>query len=93
MRSRPDSEISKFFESPDGKETVRVGSDTPLISIIDSIGGTTYVGSALAGSLESDSVWQITRVDKVGQTTRVLLAGSSNLFNKSWSLRETYIYG
>jgi len=92
MKSRPDNEIDKFYQSPDGKTVVRVGDDTALITITESIGNTTYVGSAIPGSSQSALVWQITRIDKVGQTTRVLFAESSNLFDKAWSLRGTYVY-
>lgn len=93
MKSRPDNEIDKFYQSPDGKTVVRTGSDVALITLTESVGNITYVGSAIPGSSQAVLVWQIIRIDKVGQTTRVLFAGSSNLFDKAWSLRGTYIYG
>jgi hypothetical protein len=93
MKSRPDNEIDKFYQSADGKTVVRVGDDVALITLTESVGSITYVGSAIPGSSQSALVWQITRIDKVGQTTRVLFAGSSNLFDKAWTLRGTYVYG
>lgn len=50
--------------------------------------GALYVGKALPGSSQSDSVWQIKKVTD----TQVSFAESDTLFNKVWNDRTSYTY-
>ena len=52
-----------------------------------------YVGSAKAGSLQSDPVWRIKKRVFSGQNlTEVLYAGGNGQFINVWDNRELYSY-
>jgi hypothetical protein len=85
-----DREQAKFQEIA-GQTTVR-GSSPLMISRIDKVGNTTYVGEAAVGSLPSQAVWRISRIVSAGNATTVFYA-SSGLFDQIWDNRAGLIYG
>jgi len=50
-----------------------------------------YVGKALAGSLTSDIVWQIKKLDETSGIT-ITFAGGTTDFVHEWDERETLTY-
>jgi len=52
----------------------------------------TYIGKALSGSSESDSVWQIKCIDETGDYMKIRFADGVSTFTKKWSDRITYSY-
>ena len=52
----------------------------------------TYIGIAAPASVETDLVWQIKKIVVSGAITKVFFASGTKLFDKSWTLRATYIY-
>jgi hypothetical protein len=89
-KNRNDREFEKFRDRA-GKVSVSVTNDN-FIYIIDSSGGTTYVGEALPSSLTSSPVWKITRITKAGSIDSILLADSGE-FTQIWNNRASLIYG
>lgn len=85
-----DRDQDKFQEIA-GQTTVRSSSPL-LISRIDKVGNTTYVGEAAVGSLGSQAVWRISRIVSSGNATTIFYA-SSGLFDQIWNNREGLVYG
>ena len=85
-----DREQAKFQEVA-GQTTVR-SSSVLMISRIDKIGNTTYVGEAAVGSLPSQAVWRISKIVSAGNLTTSLYA-SSGLFDQIWDDRAGLVYG
>lgn len=53
----------------------------------------TYIGRAKAGSLISDPLWQIIRIQEItNKETIISLANNSKSFNKIWQNRYSYTY-
>jgi hypothetical protein len=52
----------------------------------------TYIGKALSGSSESNSVWQIKCIDETGDYMKIKFADGVSTFTKKWSDRITYSY-
>lgn len=66
----------------------------PYDVLLDEDGsGYTYVGKATPGSLESDDVWLISRIDETGAPDlEVKYADGAATFNKIWDNRASYVY-
>jgi hypothetical protein len=73
------------------RQVIAVGAFTSRIDDT-STPGKTYVGKALAGSSEIESVWQIQRIDESGSTTIILFASGSDDYNVKWSDRTSLSY-
>lgn len=69
-------------------QRVREADETQLIDIT---GNDIYIGFALPGSSQSDTVWKIKKINTVNPIT-IYWADSSTLYNKKWSDRTTYTY-
>jgi len=66
---------------------------TELTTRIDEVSPTlTYIGKAAFGSLESDAVWQIKKLEKVGAVTAITIPYGMNNFNNVWDNRLSYTY-
>lgn len=60
---------------------------------IDEAGDFTFVGRAQPGASESDTVWQISRLDKsVAGDLKVLWADGNQNFDNVWANRATLSY-
>ena len=57
----------------------------------DEVGNILYLGKAATGSLESDPVWQIQKVDKT-TCVDITWADGDNLYDNIWDNRESLIY-
>lgn len=79
------------FQEVGGQTTVKSSSPL-LISRIDKVVNTTYVGEAAVGSLPSQAVWRISRIVSAGNLT-ISLYADSGLFNQVWDNRAGLIYG
>lgn len=67
--------------------------DAPgLITLLDDLGGTIYVGKATVGASTSAALWRIMRVQTVGTITTVLFAGGDHQFDKVWDDRAAASY-
>ncbi len=53
----------------------------------------TYIGEALPGTLESENVWAIKRMEAVGDELHILWAESNADYIHVWDDRTTYTYG
>ena len=51
-----------------------------------------YIGNSTVGSLASSSVWSIKKITFTGTITKIEWASSTDLFDKIWDNRSTYIY-
>lgn len=60
--------------------------------IVDDQATYIYIGNAIVGSLSSSSVWSIKKITFIGTITKTEWASSTDLFNKIWDDRSTYIY-
>ncbi len=96
-------EYKKFVDSPTrDKETaieVVVGSvgsnaNQETVTLVDtSSTDYIYIGSALPGSLSSESKWRIQRVDLTTSEIKILYANESQDFTNVWDNRASLIYG
>jgi hypothetical protein len=59
--------------------------DTMVTNII-------YIGKAVVGSLDASSTWQIKKVERTGELTKITWAAGSYSFDKVWDNRLTYTY-
>jgi len=66
----------------------------PYTRLIDFDGFYTYIGEADVGSLTYSPVWRIKRVETHANDAdmKIIWAGSSAEFNKTWNDRLTYDY-
>jgi len=62
-----------------------------LLKLIDEGATATYVGQAQDGSLESDPVWQIQKID-TSSGVSILWADGNNKFDNIWDDRATLTY-
>jgi hypothetical protein len=60
--------------------------------IVDDQATYIYIGNAIVGSLSLSSVWSIKKITFIGTITKTEWASSTDLFNKIWDDRSTYIY-
>ena len=54
--------------------------------------GTLYIGTAPAGSLESDPVWKIKKILTIGSITSILWASGTLGYSNSWEGRTGLTY-
>jgi len=74
-----------------GKTQLSVLEDVPNI-IDETTAGTVYIGYAERGSLLSQPVWRIKRVQTVGTITTVGYVDGKLNFNYIWNNRASYTY-
>lgn len=60
------------------------------VRLDENINGYTYIGKAMPGAVEADSVWQIMRMDAA--STSFIFANGSDDFNQVWNDRTTLSY-
>ena len=71
---------------------VQQNTDGLIINCDYDANGLRYVGYAKPGSLDSDSVWQIQRIDYVsGKISTMRFAGNAE-FNQAWDNRGAITY-
>ena len=68
------------------------GSISDKLLQVDSVGTTTYLGYADAGSLVSGSVWAIKRIVEVAGDVSITWADGNNSFDNIWDDRLTLTY-
>jgi len=62
-------------------------------TLLDEVGSITYVGEALPGSLTSDPVWRIKKIDESTDPELILeWADGVSIFIKVWDNRASYSY-
>jgi hypothetical protein len=61
-------------------------------TLIDSVGATTYVGEAVAGTLPSVAEWRIQKIDESINPVEVRFADGVTSFTKEWDERASYTY-
>lgn len=72
---------------------VRLLNNKNYVPIIDEASATvTYIGYAIPGSLESDPVWKIIKLEESGTVTKTYLADGDSNFDNIWSLRASLTY-
>ena len=88
--SYKDREQQRFIETDDDKVAVRtVESSSSNISLYDTASSTTiYTGSAPRGSLTSDPVWVLSKIDLSSPVISIKKSTS----NQIWDNRESVIY-
>jgi len=59
---------------------------------VDSVGTTTYLGYADAGSLTSASVWAIKKIDEITNDVSITWADGNTNFDNIWDNRLTLTY-
>lgn len=68
--------------------------DDRMKKIVDDINSDLmYVGTCQPGSLLSDPVWAIQRIEFIGEDVFVTWADSINTFSNIWDNRLSYTYG
>lgn len=85
-------EIVDVELTPDGKIPVEAGATSVFESRFDttSVPGSVFLAKAVAGSVESDAVWQIKKVNiSAGSST---FADDVTTFTKAWGSRLSYSY-
>lgn len=84
--------INRVFD--ENKNSINVDLDgEEKIKLIDEVSSTiTYVGSGKIGSLTSDSIWQIKKIEVSGTITSIKYADGVSSFTKVWDNRATYTY-
>lgn len=75
-------------------DLVRIFSKTEEPNTIDNtgVGGVTYVGFAVPGTLNSDAKWKIKKITEVGTTTTIQYADNDYKFDNVWDDRATLTY-
>lgn len=78
--------------TPDGKIPVEAGATSTYQSRFDttSTANAVYLGKSVAGTDESDALWQIKKVDTSAGS--VMFADDETTFTKVWNDRTTYGY-
>lgn len=70
---------------------LRTDDYTTQLKVKSNDANITYIGKALLGSLTSNSVWQIQKIDDTSGTV-ITWADGSNAFNQIWDDRENLTY-
>lgn len=65
---------------------------TGAVRLDDAGGGVTYVGSAPAGSVTSDAVWQIKKIVESAGDITITWADGNGLFDNVWDSRGSLSY-
>ena len=60
--------------------------------IDDATSTVTYIGQAIVGSSESDSVWQIKRITTTGSVIDIKFADGDSDFDNVWNDRASLTY-
>ncbi len=68
------------------------GASSYLTKLEEASGTVTYVGKAAIGSSDAAAVWQIQKLETVGDLFSVSWAGGDALFDKVWNDRASLIY-
>ena len=77
----------------DGANKDYVDGDKYMKKLIDEIDSTTmYVGVSVPGSLESEPVWAIKRIQFLLEDIEIKWADSVNTYTKVWDDRLSYTY-
>ncbi len=63
-----------------------------LVTKIDEIGQTTYIGTAKLGVADSAAKWQIRRINRVGTATDIQYADGNRRFDNIWENRTILTY-
>lgn len=72
---------------------IRLNSDVNYTTYLDEASSTvTYVGKAVPGSLETQAIWQIQKIEVVGTVTKILWADGDKNFDNIWSNRLSLTY-
>jgi len=89
-RSNLDREYQRFIETDGGTVAVRtVNSCSSDISLFDTTSKTViYTGSAPRGSLTSESVWTLTKID----LTTPVISIKKSATNQVWDNRDSVDY-
>jgi hypothetical protein len=64
-------------------DTLRVHEVSPTL---------TYIGKASPGSLETDAVWQLQKLETVNGTLSITYPEGKYSFNYFWNSHESYSY-
>lgn len=68
-------------------------SKETLISNIDEVSASiTYIGKAIQGSADGASVWQIKKIEKTGNVTKIRFAPNYVSFGDEWDERASLVY-
>jgi hypothetical protein len=89
-RSSLDREYQRFIETDNGTVAVRtVNSSSSDISLYDTTSNTIiYLGSAPRGSLTSEAVWILTKID----LSTPVISIKKSATNQVWDNRESVTY-
>lgn len=79
-RSLQDREYGKFTQGGDNSPAISV-ADSPFALRTLTVGDVTYIGKAAIGSLVTDPVWQIKKLDKSSGLAITWADGDSNFNN------------
>jgi hypothetical protein len=85
-----DNEAKKFRSTPNGPVVAVTIEQSNLSSLFDTSTSITYIGEAVRGSLASDPVWKITRIDTTSSLITIQTASDS--YNQIWNNRASLIY-
>jgi hypothetical protein len=96
-------QFDSFVESPTRQNKtarevfiggVDANASEETITLVDTASTTIiYIGSALPGSLSSQAVWRIQRVDLTTSEIKILFADSDQNFDNIWDNRASLSYG
>ena len=70
----------------------RVENAPESVRMEDDGAGTVYVGKAVVGASESESVWQIKKILTSGGSMAILFPEGSADYGYSWANRAGYVY-
>ena len=70
----------------------RVENPPESVRMEDDGAGTVYVGKAVVGASESESVWQIKKILTSGGNMAILFPEGSAEYGYSWTSRADYVY-
>jgi hypothetical protein len=75
-----------------GNINITVGNLADKLLQVDSVGTTTYLGYADAGSLTSAPLWAIKKIDEVGADVSITWADGNTNFDNIWDNRLSLTY-
>ena len=75
-----------------GNINITVGNLADKLLQVDSVGTTTYLGYADAGSLTSAPLWAIKKIDEVSNDVAITWADGNTNFDNIWDNRLTLTY-
>jgi len=75
----------------DGRRKLRIGSGEYALKVDDQ-GTFLYLGQAAPGSLGSQSVWLIQKIEYTSTQVDILFANGSSEFNSIWDNRASLTY-